>query len=159
MLFLNLMEDSKRLEDQNGYIFLSNIYKIFDAIAEEIIETKNKIIYKNKILNDIISYIDNNFGNKITTKTIADEFYISPQYLARIFKKEVEMTPSEYLTSVRLSKAANMLTNTNFSITTISELVGFSNPFYFTNSFRAKYLIPPRRYRDLQILQKKKELN
>ena len=158
-MFLNLMEDSKRLEDQNGYIFLSNIYKIFDAIAEEIIETKNKIIYKNKILNDIISYIDNNFGNKITTKTIAEEFYISPQYLARIFKKEVEMTPSEYLTSVRLSKAANMLTNTNFSITTISELVGFSNPFYFTNSFRAKYLIPPRHYRDLQILQKKKELN
>ena len=60
------------------------------------------------------------------------------------------MTPSAYLTSVRLSKAAEMLSNGNFTVSSISESVGFSNPYYFSEVFKKKYLVPPARYRAMQ---------
>ena len=148
-LFLNIMNDCNNTSDPNGYIFLSHLYNIFYYIEKEFGTEKNKVRQRNKLIDNIIHYIDNNYNNKISAVTIAKEFYISSQYLAKLFKKELKTTPTNYVTTVRLEKAAFLLSNTSFSIANISDLVGFSNPFYFTNQFKKKYIVSPKRYRNL----------
>ena len=65
------------------------------------------------------------------------------------------MSPQAYLTSVRLSKAAEMLANENFTISSISESTGFASPYYFSEVFKKKYLVSPAKYRAREQAAKK----
>lgn len=149
-LFLDAMDECKIKEDPYGFFLMGNVYRIFAELAEEFGNQNDREPSNSQLVERIIDYVDKNYGNDISPGKIAKNFFISPQYLARLFQREIRMTPSAYLTSVRLSKAAEMLSNGNFTVSSISESVGFSNPYYFSEVFKKKYLVPPARYRAMQ---------
>ena len=146
-LFLDMMNDCYTQNDDNGFLFLSNMYKIFNAISEEFYSHKIHRTTNNQLFEEIINYIDKNFCNNISPGIIAEKFFISTQYLDRFFKNEMKTTPSTYITNLRLDKAAIMLTHENFSISSIAESTGFTNPYYFSNVFKKKYVVSPAKYR------------
>lgn len=100
----------------------------------------------------ICNYINENYSEKITLNSIADSVGFSKYYISRLFKQHMGVTIIDYLIKVRLDKAKELLGKGEYSIKQISFMVGYSDPNYFTWSFK-KYLgISPIKYRYFQNL-------
>ena len=155
-LFLDLILNSSNKNDEKGFLVVSKIYEIFGELVEELPVVQEKES-DSDLVKSITEYIGANYSYDISPGSIAKQFFISPQYLARIFAKYVGTTPSAYITSIRLNHAAQMLINSNLSINIIAESVGFSNPYYFSSVFKKQYLFSPKRYRIVQRDLKKME--
>lgn len=100
----------------------------------------------------ICNYINENYSEKITLNAIADSVGFSKYYISRLFKQHMGVTIIDYLIKVRLDKAKELLGKGDYSIKQISFMIGYSDPNYFTWSFK-KYLgISPIKYRYFQNL-------
>lgn len=75
-------------------------------------------------------------------------------YVRKLFKKEVGVTPHEYLTRARMERARAILfsgvTNrySDYTVTQIAEACGYSEPLYFSRVFKKYYGVAPSRYLD-----------
>ncbi|MCR4588242.1 MAG: AraC family transcriptional regulator [Lachnospiraceae bacterium] len=98
-------------------------------------------------ISSAIQYINMNFAMPITLESTAASINLSPTYLSRKFRKEVGITFKEYLNSVRMRQAAQMLVITDNSITAIATACGFNSSNYFKDSFKRTNGMSPREYR------------
>ena len=96
-----------------------------------------------------VAYMRHNLHRKIDLDELAKELYLSHNGLIWKFKKELNTTPSDYLKLLRLRSAKDLLLNESFSITKISEMCGYSSPYYFTNVFHRHYGMSPTEFRRL----------
>lgn len=100
-----------------------------------------------------INYMNRNLGMKIDIDELAARVYLSHTGLIWKFKKELDTTPSQYLNMLRLRYSKQLLLNHAYSITEISEMCGYSNPYYFTNLFHKYTGMSPTEYRKLYLKQ------
>jgi AraC family transcriptional regulator, dual regulator of chb operon len=73
----------------------------------------------------------------------------SPEHLCRQFKKHYNQTPTEFINSLRLDYAKNLLILTDETVIDISYLSGFPNLSHFYHEFKKKYGVSPVSYRSL----------
>jgi YesN/AraC family two-component response regulator len=92
-------------------------------------------------------YIENNYTKDIFLDSAAEYVNISPSYLSRIFKKNTNVSFTRYIMNLRMEKATEYLKNCNYNIYNISEMVGYSNIYYFYRIFKNKYECTPSEYR------------
>jgi two-component system, response regulator YesN len=92
-------------------------------------------------------YIRQNYRNKITIEDIAQEVYLSPCYVSRIFKQGLGCTIMEYLTQIRVEEAKSLLKNPKYSVMQVAEESGFEDPGYFTRVFKKIEGITPSRFK------------
>lgn len=92
-------------------------------------------------------YIDKNYNENISLKSIAEAVNANQYYLSHIFKMEMGMSPIRYVTRRRIGEAQNLLINTNLNITEIALNVGYTNSNYFQNVFRKAVGLTPGNYR------------
>ncbi|MHC4362901.1 MAG: PocR ligand-binding domain-containing protein [Planctomycetota bacterium] len=95
----------------------------------------------------VINYIDANYDKSITLDEVAKVSHLSASRLAHVFKDQMGITVIDYLTSVRIERAKQLLLATNQSCTEICFQVGYNNQSYFTRTFKTLVGIPPRRFR------------
>jgi two-component system response regulator YesN len=88
------------------------------------------------------------YDSEITIIKICDFLHISPTYFSFIFKKETKITFINYLTQVRMDAAKELLRNTNLKSFEIAEKVGYSEPNYFSYSFKKRFGLSPSEYRN-----------
>lgn len=72
---------------------------------------------------------------------------LQPSFFYSLFKRETGMSPNDYQIQLRMKKATTLLQETNRSITSIAEELGFSSMHYFTRQFTEQYGVSPSRYR------------
>jgi AraC-like DNA-binding protein len=72
---------------------------------------------------------------------------VSAAHLSRSMREHYGTTPTDFVTGLRLQRAAELLDTTSESVTRIAHRCGFSSQSYFTRCFRAAYGVPPREYR------------
>ena len=94
----------------------------------------------------IEKYINDNY-KIIDRKHLFEIFHYNKNYFYEIIKKNTGMTFIEYIQDVRVTKAAELLSNTDRSIISISEAVGYNNTAYFYKIFKKKHKITPKEYR------------
>lgn len=75
------------------------------------------------------------------------EYPVSQPTVLRLFKKDIGMTPEQYLISCRLAEAKNLLQQTTLSLEEIAELTGFPDRYHLSRIFRKYEHIPPATYR------------
>ena len=92
-------------------------------------------------------YIRQNYRQKLTIDDIAQEVFLSPCYVSRIFKQDLGCTLMEYLTQVRVEEAKIMLKNPKYNVMQAAEESGFEDPGYFTRVFKKLEGITPSRYK------------
>lgn len=78
------------------------------------------------------------------------ELNISIRQLNRIYKRETGITPYEFILQRKAQLAKQYLLGTAFSIQEISQMLGFNDPYYFSNFFKKRYLMSPAAYRKQQ---------
>lgn len=98
-------------------------------------------------IEDIKFYIDNNFEKEIRLSDLAEQLYVTEQYLSRIFKEQNGIGISEYLIKCRLAKVRQLLLETDDSITDIAYSSGFSNINSFNRLFKKYQGVTPSEYR------------
>jgi AraC-like DNA-binding protein len=123
----------------------------FQEIKPAKLTTKNSIP---PLVLKIIDYLNDHYAEKQTLDEIADKFFISKGALMYAFKKHVDCSPIDFLISLRISKAKELLINTKKSIEEISELCGFSSANYFGLIFKRKEQLSPVQYRKHQTMKK-----
>ncbi len=94
-----------------------------------------------------INYIDANYDKPITLAEIAKASYLSISRLAHIFKEQMGITIIDYLISVRIERAKELLLATDQNCTEICFQVGYNNQSYFTRMFKELAGITPRQFR------------
>ena len=95
----------------------------------------------------IKEYLDQNFTSPITLDSLSETVYISKHYLSHLFKEQTGVSPIKYLTSKRMEKACELLSETELRVSEVSKAVGYENPLYFSQVFKRIYGISPVKYR------------
>lgn len=100
----------------------------------------------NSGIREIIQYINDRYTEPLTLQDIAEHFAISREYLSRMFRKQLGMTVKEYLCSVRLTHAYQLLTHTDKSTIEIAMESGFPDLRALNREFKAMYHTTPKEY-------------
>ncbi len=94
-------------------------------------------------------YLDSNYSrSELKIAEVASKFHLSETHLRRVFAKELGVSPSDYLTKLRLEHATRLLvTRRDLSVGQIAAECGFSSVYYFSTAFRARLGCSPSEYR------------
>lgn len=93
------------------------------------------------------AYIQRHYGEKILAAELARQAYLGRTQLYRVFYQVFGVTVGEYLTRYRMTRAKDLLLNSDYSIQLIAEKVGYNNASAFTRAFRARTGQSPAAFR------------
>lgn len=99
------------------------------------------------VIQHIIQEIQNNYCGDITLKSLADKYYISDSRLSVQLKEKLDMSFPNYLASLRVQKARELMLDESLSLETIAKMVGFKDYFYFNKVFKKVEGISPSKFR------------
>ena len=136
---VNSQESNEILLNQLLFLILSDVCHTLNHQTESNPESK--------ILTETCKYIQENFHKNITIKELANNVSLSPSYFLKMFKKNANTTPTEYIISIRLSNAKQLLIESNLTVAQIAELCGFNDASYFSYYFRRRFGMKPSEYR------------
>ena len=148
----------QKILDLNQLTFFNEIrrvgylYEILSSLIEmqSSLKTNRKKQYDYSIdtyVDYALQYIKLHYEH-ITVQDIADYIGINRSYLTSIFKKQLNVSPKEYLMRFKLNIAAKQLTDTTMSIQEIATGIGYDNPLTFSKIFKQEYGNSPRHYRE-----------
>lgn len=100
------------------------------------------------LMNKVAEYFKQNLEKPQKVKAIADSLGLSPVQLTRQFFRAYGITPIDFLTSIRLQRAKNLLMETDLSLHQIALSCGYENGFYFSRIFTKKMKVSPSVYRE-----------
>lgn len=95
----------------------------------------------------MLSYIHENYMHELTSESIANAASVSVSECCRCFKRCLKQTPFEYVVEYRVHRAAELLLETDRSVSDICLNTGFNNSSYFSSKFKAITGMSPREYR------------
>ena len=122
-------------------------------------------LWMTNILNRFISYLENQKGNSsylieeakkyivlhcfenITLNDVADNVYLSPSYLSRVFKKETGTNFIDFLNKVKIEQSLLYVKDLKYEIVDISQIAGFTDQSYYTKVFKKVMGVSPKVYR------------
>ena len=122
----------------------SRFYRLLQTV---IVKLKQSDIAFDKTLQTAIAYITDNWDESFSVAELSKKCYISESTLYHLFKKELGQTPVSFLNSIRINVALEYLENSNYSVATISSLVGFNSENHFRKIFTALTGMTPLKYR------------
>jgi len=102
-----------------------------------------------KLVEQISHYIDKHYREDIKLADLCKQVHVSKSTVARIFERHFLNSFSVHLAEYRLGKACEYLLNSDKSIASIADLVGFNNLSNFNRQFKAKKQISPKQFRQL----------
>ncbi|WP_438496158.1 response regulator [Paenibacillus sp. IHBB 3054] len=103
-----------------------------------------------RAINKIRSIVQEGYAQELSISRIAEEVFLTPNYISLIFKKETGETITDYITKIRMGKAKELLQTTDLKVMEISERVGYENPHYFSTVFKKTVGVHPLKYRSDQ---------
>lgn len=122
---------------------LGHLYLFLSCLISERISSGKKISDTETLLDRAIKYIQGNYSRKITVNDIADFVKTDRSHLFRIFKKELGISPQEYLINFRLSRARELLGKYDLNISQVGYSVGYNDPAQFSRLFKKKFYVTP----------------
>ncbi len=118
--------------------FVPNINYIVSA-------NKDVVSYRREIT-EAMKYMKKNFHKDISVEAVANEIFISPSHLMHLFRDEVGKTFYDCLIELRIEKAKELLKDSNYKIYEVCQMVGYSDPKYFSQVFKRIAGVSPSEY-------------
>lgn len=128
LLILMMREQCEPAKPVDGYAF----------------ESTNKKYVVERILN----YFEDHYSEKISLDQIAENMYLSPFYVSKIFKSETGDAPIQHLIKIRLEKAKEILEQGRAeSVQEVAAMVGYDDAYHFSKLFKKRFGITPTQAR------------
>lgn len=125
-----------------GYLYLI-LSTLMSQAKQQSFTSSNVKIYLNKA----IEYINNNYSYDINVAKLASHIGIDRTYLYRIFIDSISVSPEQYLLKVRMTKAANLLKTTDYSVLQVALSTGYKDISHFSTIFKKFFGATPSAYR------------
>lgn len=122
--------------------FVRKVMEATRNVTEKKREQNNSVVGKAK------EYMKQNYTRDLSLDEVAKYVDISPYYFSKLFKEEEGENFIDYLTSLRIDKAKELLNGTEGSIKEICSEVGYSDPNYFSRLFKKIVGFTPTEYRE-----------
>ncbi|MCV9948223.1 response regulator [Paenibacillus sp. BT-177] len=103
---------------------------------------------KSYVVKQVQELITQDKGQELSVKTIADQVYLHPVYLSKIYKAETGEGLGDYIIRMRMERALYLLKYSNKKIYEITTELGYQNPQYFSKMFKKHYGMTPHEFRD-----------
>lgn len=123
----------------------SSLLRFFARLTETTMEHR-RIPSMNWVRRSI-QYIELHAAEGLSVEQLAELAGMNRNYFSTAFAEQVGLTPLQYMTKVRMDKAAELLDNTAVSVTEVAYSLGYANPFAFTRAFVKYTGMPPSAYR------------
>lgn len=94
-------------------------------------------------------YIQDHLASPPSIADLAAMFHFNTSYFIRIFKKQMGLSPHQYITQLKMERAKNLMENSNMSIARIAHSVGFDDAKHFSKAFKKYSNFTPSQYRDI----------
>ncbi|MCR5797425.1 MAG: AraC family transcriptional regulator [Eubacterium sp.] len=96
----------------------------------------------------LAAYLEEHFAEKISLDQIAEELYLSPFYISKLFKAKMGESPIHYLIRIRLEQAKIMLeSEEKLGISQVAKRVGYDDAYHFSKLFKKMYGVAPSKIR------------
>lgn len=112
---------------------------------------KGMIIQSNNLIFEITEFIKLNLKENINLKSLSEKACMSNVSFYRFFKRELGMSPIEYILNEKIKHAKKLLRNPELQINEVCYLVGFEDANYFTRLFKKYEGITPKQYQMLHV--------
>lgn len=153
--FLNLYRDLRHelTKKNSGYqsrVEIATIYWLYKLLSLKHDSTQiHAVINSPKELSasNISAYLEANYTKELALDTISDELFMSKYYMCRIFKEYTGFTITEYVNTLRIKKATQILESSNLSISDVAAELGFESASYFERIFKKIMTVTPLKYR------------
>lgn len=154
-LFLDMLSEYEREEKYYEINIKADLLKLLALIAREYenksLPSSHELFERyREAVSSAIRYIDNNFTNTIYIEEVCKIAMMSQTYFSYIFKQITGKTFVEYLNTLRIAKARELLNTCNLTITEICLGVGFNDAAYFNKVFKKEVGLSPSQYRKLK---------
>lgn len=124
--------------------------RVLSAIVAESGEsesvTKEEPI-SDRLIDNVIAEIRTHYTEDISLTSLAAKYSVSMGHLSKIIKEHLQVNFSDYIASLRIQRAKELLSDDSLSIQEIAEIVGYDDYFYFTKVFKKVEGISPSKYR------------
>lgn len=125
------------------YLFLAKLIEKgnSDLLFDDNLSKKELYIRK------ALEFIQMNYSHKISIRQMASFIGLDRSYLCYLFKRQMKMSPQEFLINFRIKKACHLMHNNLLSLGDISRSVGYEDPLQFSKVFKKIQGLPPREFR------------
>ncbi|MCD8153305.1 MAG: AraC family transcriptional regulator [Clostridiales bacterium] len=142
------MMENQRCSGRNDLLLQSQLYLFFGTLSQDAqVVERQRGQMGSTYVNDAIEFIHYNYYNDIRITDIASYVGIDRSYLYKLFQVEAGMSPNQYLSNFRLTRAAWMLEMTRYSVESVGYSCGYRDPLVFSKAFKRKYGMAPMAFR------------
>lgn len=128
---------------------LVNLNRIFMEHSSHHQEADSVPSYSSPQIKEIISYINHHLCENLTTGMLAEQFFLSPSYLCKLFRAATGTTLHKYVVAKRVTLAKNMLVD-GMSVSATCSACGFNDYSNFIKIFTKSVGVSPKKYATLQ---------
>ncbi|MBR3942785.1 MAG: helix-turn-helix transcriptional regulator [Clostridia bacterium] len=141
-LCVSLARNLYKNDDLNGKQLLENAVQLtLDCMqAEKIVQLGGNVR-----INQALSYIHKHYAEEITLETLSDKAYCAKNHLVRLFKKEIGITPYQYIKNYRMGLATDLLSR-GYSVKETAGKVGYGDGYTFSAAFYKTFKVYPTTY-------------
>lgn len=130
------------------YYLQGKLYELFsvlaaDVVIEELME-ENK---ENRYIQEAVTYIRNHYAAGLTVEELAGYLGVNRSYFYTLFKNKLQLSPKEFLTKFRISRAREQLILTEESVENIAVACGYHSTLVFTKNFKQETGMTPTEFR------------
>jgi AraC-like DNA-binding protein len=132
-------------------MYLSEIvYRILQAEQWRLLVEAAMSEYQNDPVTRAIGYIRDHLAEQLAVADLADYVCLSPSAFAHLFRDITGMSPYQFIKSVRMDRARELLVDGEMNVGAIARTVGYSSLSHFVNEFKRHFGVTPRTYADSQ---------
>lgn len=156
---VKILKKAIACKESRTFATISAFFEVLDFIDSLVANGENTsfstrhISRTQKTVNAMIEYIDEHLFENIKIKDIADAFFLSPNYAAKIFKKHTFSPINNYITLQRITVARQMLRDGR-SVSETQLATGYASYEHFFRTFKKIMNVTPKEYRDYHYLHK-----
>jgi len=104
-------------------------------------------VYTSENFRNLLKYINQNFNKELYLKDLSCQFFINETYCCELFKKVTGKTFSEYMNSLRIKKACELLETGDLSVDEVAREIGYRDYYYFNKVFKKYIGFTPFQYK------------
>ena len=123
------------------------LMNIFEFLSSSVFSKKSPVL-EDCAMDNVKIFIEKHFDKDLSLKKMSHRFFMSPEHICRKFKEAYGISPLKYALELKIATAKNMLLHSERSIKEISDRMGFSDVYAFSQSFKKNTGIPPSKYRE-----------
>lgn len=120
---------------------------MYSRIVDDVLVEMKQLNQYNPAVRQALHYVDENFDKDVSLKETAAVVHLNSSYLSALFKEELGVTFSEYVTRKRVQEAKKLLLTTDLTIADIAEEVGYHTSKYFIKLFKQLEMRTPTEFR------------